>query len=62
MGCRKTEGSKMNSDEIRKRQESGQRAIELADRAIKEINETLRESRRRLEPIREELRRAGYLR
>ncbi|HSS43323.1 MAG TPA: hypothetical protein VLK37_12335 [Solirubrobacterales bacterium] len=52
----------MNSDEIRKRQESGQRAIELADRAIKEINETLRESRRRLEPIREELRRAGYLR
>ena len=52
----------MNSDEIRKRLESSQRAIELADRTIKEIDETLRDSRRKTERAFAELRRAGYLR
>jgi hypothetical protein len=52
----------MNSDELRRRKESAQRAIELADRAMKEIDETLRDSRRRTERAFEELRRAGYLR
>ncbi len=52
----------MNSDELRRRKESAQRSIARADRTMKEIDEVLRESRRRLEPIRAELRRAGYLR
>jgi predicted nucleic acid-binding Zn-ribbon protein len=52
----------MNSDEIRKRLESSQRAIELADRTIKQIDETLRDSRERTERAFAELRRAGYLR
>lgn len=52
----------MNPDEVRKRIESSQQAIKRADKMIEDIDEVLRESRRRLEPIRAELRRAGYLR
>jgi F0F1-type ATP synthase membrane subunit b/b' len=50
----------VSADEIREQIESNQRAIELAEKAVKEIEETLRETRRRLAPIRAELRRAGY--
>jgi F0F1-type ATP synthase membrane subunit b/b' len=52
----------MNLDDVAKQIEANKRSIEEARRVSKEIDETLRESRRRLEPIRAELRRAGYLR
>lgn len=52
----------MTSEEIRKWREGNQQAIELADRAIKQIDETLRDTGERLERARAVLRRAGYLR
>jgi hypothetical protein len=55
-------GTKLTADEIRKRIESSERAIELADKGIKEIDETLRDSGERLDRAFAELRRAGYLR
>lgn len=52
----------MTDDEIRKQIESSEQAIEMADRAIRRIDLTLRESRERMKKIRADLRRAGLLR
>ena len=55
----------MNDEEIQRIREARellQQAMERADRASKRIKETIRDSEQRLAPIREELKREGYLR
>jgi hypothetical protein len=51
----------MNAEEIGEAREILQQAMEILDNRRERINKTLRESRRRMAPIRAELRRAGYL-
>lgn len=51
----------MTADEIRKQIERGERSVEMADQAIRRIDETLRDSRKRMKKIRADLRRAGLL-
>jgi F0F1-type ATP synthase membrane subunit b/b' len=52
----------MKTEDVRKGIELCDRIIAELDRLKAENEQTLRESRRRMEPIRAELRRAGYLR
>lgn len=52
----------MNPEDVRKAIAINNRVIAELDRLKAEIDETLRESRRRMKPVYEDLRRAGYLR
>lgn len=52
----------MKSEDVRKAVEINKRLIAELDKLRAEIDLTLCESRRRMEPVWEELRRAGYLR
>lgn len=60
--CRGRGKSHMNDREVREVREGNRRAIELADEAIKRIDENLRDSERRVAKARAKLKRAGYLR
>lgn len=61
-GLAKKRGSEVRAEDVRKGIELCDRIIAELDRLKAENEQTLRESRRRMEPIRAELRRAGYLR
>jgi predicted amidohydrolase len=52
----------MKSEDVRKAIEINKRLIAELENLKAEIDFTLRESRRRMEPVWEDLRRAGYLR
>jgi uncharacterized protein YhaN len=52
----------MTDKEIREAREIIRKALEEADQATKQIKETLRISEERMAPVREDLRRWGYLR